>query len=170
MPYVSEVILTPEQAAKLESIPPPLRAQYTRTADLTLTTTLQRVDGWLAGVIVPPTAISESAGVFTVAERVGVKASLERSYANGDQSPGTRVNITIEIRQNGSPIFNNTSSIPFATAAGGDGLLSITDPFLLEFAPSDTFEVYVSAEDGGADPADARLTRANLVFTDAFAV
>lgn len=133
---------------------------YALTAPQALTSTLTKVTGYTQKIT--PQNITESGGTFTSSFDGIAKLTLERFYTNRVASPATVVTVTIELRKNGLPILSRTATIGNQTSQGGPGTLPVTTPFLLPITSGDTFEIYVSAEDGGATPSDTELT--NLEF------
>lgn len=154
--------LTKEQEEKITDTPPRLYGTWSFTGPLALTTTLTKVTGWVVNSDLSPVGVSLINDSIVLSKSAVIEYILERSYRNGDANPADEVDATVEIRKNGVPVFTNTAPISPATNPGGDGVLPITGAFEDAGEVGDSYEMWVSGIDGGANPSDANLSRARL--------
>lgn len=161
--------LTIEQSDAIARIPNEIHGDWEFDVGLTLTTVPQLVSVWTACTLSTAVGVTEDTGVFTTTDHAGVRLILERSYANSDANPTDEVLATIDLRKNNVSVQSYSAVIPPASNPGGDGTLSITDPFVFEVTDTDEWTIYVSASDNGGNPVNARLTRMRLSIAPVYA-
>ena len=161
--------LSTEQVEAIARIPMEHHCAYELSVPLLLTTTPQLITNWVSSTISPPVGVVQNGGIFTTSVPSGVLVILERTYKNGDKRPDEEIQVTITINSGGNVVFTSTLPIPPAVLNRGDGVLSVTDPFLIPVSVGSEFGVFVSASEAGATPTDTSLVRARLTSTAVYA-
>ena len=142
---------------------------YDATTPTALSLTPVMVSGFLQTIA--PVGFTYANGVFTVDDELGgvYEAVVERVYENNDTNPASPVEVTIDVRVNGSSVFTRTLPISAATANDEPAYLTITSDFIYELSNGDELSVYVSAEENGSNPDDCNLFNMRVTAKKIFA-
>lgn len=139
---------------------------YSTTTEVNLTVAEQKVTDWGVTGNLLPVGVTVSDGTFTVTESAIFNTGIERTYLNYDRDPTVPVIVSLRVvaTYNGTTaeIMNRTLPISASTAINEPGSLTPFSRQNLQIPAGTTFEVFVSANEGGADPEDVRLVRMGI--------
>ncbi len=154
-------VISPEDQSKIDSITPIGYGDYAATVPMNLTSGLQKVNAWNS--LITPIGMEHEAGKITVTEAAAWYVILEHQCSNTDRSPDIPIVITVEVRKNGSEvIFSRDTQISAATATDEPAVASFTTAAILPIDTGGYFEIFLSANEAGADPDDVTLDRMRI--------